>query len=71
MAAWQGKELLRAIYAADGMKIVGELFGMNRRYRRGVAVAKSGRTVELDLPAPHRESYAVIHTIGWIADDGR
>jgi len=27
--------------------------------------------VELDLPAPHRESYAVIHTIGWIADDGR
>src|SRR5688572_16864721 len=81
--ALAGRRILAGDEAPDGYKvaslntgssgggIVGELFGMNRRYRRGVAVAKSGRTVELDLPAPHRESYAVIHTIGWIADDGR
>jgi hypothetical protein len=55
----------------SGGGIVGEVFGMNRRYRRGVAVAKNGRTVELELPAPHRESYAAIHTIGWIADGSR
>jgi hypothetical protein len=56
---------------SGGGGIVGDVFGMNRRYRRGVAVAKNGRTVDLDLPSPHRESYTVIHTIGWIADDRR
>ena len=56
---------------SSGGGIVGDVFGMNRRYQRGVAVAKSGRTVQLQLPAPHRESYGTIHTIGWIADDGR
>jgi hypothetical protein len=56
---------------SSGGGIVGDLFGMNRRYQRGVAVAKSGRTVQLQLPPPHRESYGTIHTIGWITDDGR
>lgn len=56
---------------SSGGGIVGEVFGMDRRYRRGVAVAKSGRTVALELPAPHRETYGTIQTIGWIADDGR
>ena len=56
---------------SSGGGIVGEVFGMDRRHRRGVAVAKSGRTVELQLPAPHRESYGAIQTIGWIVDDGR
>ena len=56
---------------SSGGGIVGEVFGMNRRYRRGVAVAKNGRTVDLELPGPHRDSYNEIHTIGWIADDGR
>ena len=56
---------------SSGGGIVGEVFGMDRRYRRGVAVTKSGRTVELELPAPHRETYGTIHTIGWIADEGR
>ena len=53
-----------------GGGIVGELFGMSRRYRRSVAVGKSGRTIELDLPAPYRDNYGVISTIGW-TDDGR
>ena len=81
--ALAGRRIVPGDEAPDGYKvaslntgsggggIVGEVFGMNRRYRRGVAVAKSGRTVNLDLPSPHRESYAAIHTIGWIADDGR
>lgn len=56
---------------SGGGGIVGDVFGMNRRYRRGVAVAKSGRTIDLELPGPHRDSYAVIHTIGWVEDDGR
>ena len=56
---------------SSGGGIVGDVFGMNRRYRRGVAVAKNGRTVDLELPGPYRDSYSAIHTIGWIADDGR
>jgi hypothetical protein len=60
-----------SLNTGSGGGIVGEVFGMNRRYRRGVAVAKSGRTVELELPAPHRETYGTIQTIGWIVDDGR
>jgi hypothetical protein len=56
---------------SSGGGIVGEIFGMDRRYRRGVAVSKSGRTVELDLPAPHRETYGTIQAIGWIADGGQ
>jgi hypothetical protein len=54
---------------SSGGGIVGEVFGMSRRYRRGVSVSRNGRTVELDLPGRHRDSYAAIHTIGWIADD--
>jgi hypothetical protein len=53
-----------------GGGIVGDLFGMNRRYRRGVAVSKNGRTVELELPGTHRDSYGAIHTIGWVQDVG-
>ncbi len=46
--------------------IMGELFGMSRRYRRGVALGKDGRTVEVELPAPYRDTYGVIAPIGWI-----
>ncbi len=46
--------------------IVGELFGMNRSYRRRIAVGRDGRTIELDLPAPHRDRYGVVVPIGWI-----
>lgn len=49
-----------------GGGIVGELFGMDRRYRRGIAVGKDGRTIRLELPAPHRDTYGVIAPIGWI-----
>jgi len=81
--ALAGRRIVAGDNAPDGYKvaslntgsrgggIVGELFGMNRRYRRGVAVAKNGRTVDLELPSPHLESYATIHTIGWIVDDGQ
>ena len=81
--ALAGRRIIAGDEAPDGYKVasltpgssggglVGERFGMTRRDRRGGAVATRGRTVELDLPALHRESYAVIHTIGWIADDGR
>jgi hypothetical protein len=54
-----------------GGGIVGELFGMNRRYWPGVAIAKDGRTIELDLPVPYREYYGVISTIGWTDDAGK
>ena len=81
--ALAGRRVLSDQTAPDGYKvaslntgssgggIVGELFGMNRRYRRGVALAKDGRTIELELPSPHRDSYEAITTIGWIADDSR
>jgi hypothetical protein len=83
IAALAGRRIVPGDDAPDGYRvsslntgssgggIVGELFGMNRRYRRGMAVSKSGRTVELQLPAPHRESYGAIHMVGWIAADGR
>lgn len=54
-----------------GGGIVNELFGMNRRYRRGIAVGRSGRTIQLELPAPYRESYGSIVAIGWIVDESR
>jgi hypothetical protein len=46
--------------------IMGELFGMSRRYRRGIALGKNGRTVEVELPAQYRDTYGVIAPIGWI-----
>ena len=46
--------------------IVGELFGMSRSYRRRVAIGRDGRTIELELPAPHRDSYGTVVPIGWI-----
>ena len=55
-----------SLNTGGGGGIVGELFGMNRRYRRGIAIGRDGRTIELDLPAPFRDSYGVIVTIGWI-----
>ena len=55
-----------SLNTGGGGGIVGELFGMNRSYRRGIAISKSGRTIELELPPPHRESYAVIFPIGWV-----
>ena len=56
---------------SGGGGIVNDLFGMTRRYRRGIAIGRNGRTIELELPAPHRESYGTIVTIGWIADQSR
>ena len=46
--------------------IVGDVFGMNRRYRRGIALGRDGRSIELELPQPHRETFGVIAPIGWI-----
>ena len=54
-----------------GGGLVNELFGMNRRYRRGVAIGRDGRTIELELPTPHRESYGSMVTIGWVVDGKR
>ena len=51
--------------------IVNEVFGMNRRYRRGIAIGRDGRTIELQLPTPYRESYGSIVTIGWTVDENR
>ena len=61
----------QSVYGGGGGGIVGELFGMNRRYRRGVTVGKDGRTIELDLPAPYRDVYGAIYPIGWTTDDRR
>ena len=77
--AFAGRQVLSGESAPDGYKvaslntgggggIVGEVFGMNRRYRRGVAVGKDGRTIELELPAPYRDSFGTIVPIGWIRD---
>ena len=83
VAALAGRRLLANEVAPDGYRvvslntygngggIVGEVFGMNRRYRRGIAIGKDGRTIELDLPAPYRESYGSINTIGWTVDENR
>jgi hypothetical protein len=59
-----------SLNAGGGGGIVGELFGMNRRYSHGIAVGKEGRTVELDLPSPFGDSYGVIFPIGWMQDGG-
>lgn len=60
-----------SLNTGGGGGIVNELFGMNRRYRRGIAIGRNGRTIELELPAPFRESYGSIVTIGWIVDESR
>jgi len=80
--ALAGRRVVSGDTAPDGYKvtslntgggggIVGELFGMNRRYRHGVAIGRDGRTMELDLPAPYRDSYGVIAPVGWTADEHR
>ena len=51
----------------SGGGIVNDLFGMNHRFRRGIAIGRNGRTIELELPAPYNENYGSIATIGWIA----
>ena len=83
VAALAGHRVMTGDEAPDGYKvtslntygsgggIVSELFGMNRRYRRGIAIGKGGRTIELELPAPYRESYGSIVTIGWTVDENR
>lgn len=53
-----------------GGGIVGELFGMNRRYRPGVSIGKEGRTIALELPASYRDVYGAIVPLGWVRDDG-
>ena len=50
---------------SGGGGIVGELFGMNRRYRRGLAIGKGGRTIEIDIPSPYGDSFGAIVPIGW------
>lgn len=55
-----------SLSTGGGGGIVGEVFGMNRRYRRGIAVGKDGRSIELELPQPYREAFGVIAPIGWI-----
>ena len=55
-----------SLSTGGGGGIVGDLFGMHRGYRRRIAIGKNGRTIELDLPAPHRETYGTVETIGWI-----
>ena len=55
-----------SLSTGGGSGIVGELFGMNRSYRRRIAVGRNGRTIELDLPGPHRDSYGSVVAIGWI-----
>jgi hypothetical protein len=80
--AFAGRRVVPGDTAPDGYKVsslntggggglVGELFGMNRRYRRGVAIARDGRTIELDLPTAYRDSYGVIAPVGWVADERR
>jgi len=80
--ALAGRRVIAGDTAPDGYKvsslnsgggggIVGDIFGMDRHYRRGVSIAKDGRTIQLELPSPHRESYESIVTIGWVADGGR
>jgi hypothetical protein len=54
--------------STGGGGIVNDLFGMNHRFRRGIAIGRNGRTIELELPAPYSENYGAILTIGWIAD---
>jgi hypothetical protein len=58
-----------SLNTGSGGGIVGELFGMNRSYRRRIAVARNGRTLQVDLPVPYRDSYNAIIPIGWIADE--
>ena len=41
---------------------------MNHRFRRGIAIGRNGRTIELELPTPYSENYGSIITIGWIAE---
>jgi hypothetical protein len=82
VAALAGRNIVSTDIAPDGYKvvnlntygggggIVNDIFGMNRRYRRGVSIGRSGRTIDLDLPAPYSESYGPLSTIGWIVDVG-
>jgi len=64
-------------YTADGGSggggtgMVGELFGMNRRYRRALSISRDGRTIQLELPAPYRDTYGAIVPLGWTEDERR
>jgi hypothetical protein len=51
--------------AGAGGGIVGELFGM-RRYRDGVALARTGRVIPLDLPASFRPLRREALAVGWV-----
>lgn len=52
----------------SGGGIVNDLFGMNHRFRRGMAIGRGGRTIDLDLPVPFSDTYGTIVTLGWIAE---
>jgi len=60
-----------SVSSGGGGGIVGDIFGMSRRYRPRIAIAKDGRTIELDVPVPYRDAYTVSYPIGWIRDDAR
>ena len=76
--ALAGRRIIQGDEAPDGYKvvslntgsggggIVNDLFGMNHRFRRGMAIGRGGRTIDLDLPVPYRDSYGTIVTIGWM-----
>jgi hypothetical protein len=78
--ALAGRRIVVGDEAPDGYKvaslntggggggIVNDLFGMNHRFRRGVAIGHGGRTIDLDLPAPYSDNYGSIVTIGWITE---
>ena len=56
-------------YRGRGVGIVGDIFGMGRsRYARGLLLSRGGRTIELTLPAPYRNSYWEVQPLGWIAN---
>ena len=75
--ALAGRHVTADTVAPDGYKvtslstggsggIVGDLFGMSRRYRRGIAIGRDGRTIELALPQPHRDNFGTVAAVGWI-----
>lgn len=51
--------------------IVGEIFGMDRRYRRALRISRDGRAIEVEFPASVRDWYGAVHPLGWIVDGGR
>lgn len=51
--------------SSRGGGLVGEIFGMSGGPRRGVSIARNGRTIEVPLPPRDRDGYGAIVPIGW------